>query len=531
MLVVPALAQTGNQSPVAVDDTYAIVKDIATVLTVLGNDTDPNGDTLSINSVSSPAHGSISLSAGTLTYTPTAGYIGADALTYVLSDGHGNTDTGAVNLFVAASIGIPVAQDDTISVSANIATPITVLANDSDPDGQALTITAVTTPSHGTAAITGGTGITYTPTAGYIGADAFAYTVSDGFGSTDTANVVVNVVATVVVNTSTVLTPLANDTDADGDVLTIASVTAPTNGTATITGDAKGVTYTPTAGYVGADAFSYMVIDGHGNSAVGTVTIAVVAQNSLIGTNDAVTTKVDNAKTIAVLENDHASNNANALTVTAVSAPAHGTAVITSDAKKITYTPVGGYIGADTFVYTVTEAGGTSATATVTITIAAKDDDDRHDKDDCKDGGWAALGFSNQGLCIAAANHGIKFGEFFPRGLFPIFGHHDGDDCWGDRNEGVGRDKDDDKQKSDNNQSNVNNKNDDDKQKADNQSNFNKKDDDDKRKSDNNSNVNKSDKDKSDHKDDKSNVDKNDKKSSWTQIRASFDSNHGKKGR
>ena len=551
LIVIPALAQTGNQPPVANDDSYAIVQNSATPLAVLANDTDPESDTLTIQSVTTPAHGLIALAAGTLTYTPTAGYLGSDTLIYTVSDGHGNTDTAIVTLTVAVTVGVPVAQDDTYNVPMNTATSLAVLSNDSDPDGQALTITTVSTPAHGTAAIVSGTSITYTPTAGYSGADTFSYTVSDGAGSTDIATVTINVTTTgnapvvqndtvnVVVGTSTVINVLANDSDPNGDVLTITSASTPGHGTATIggdaksityvptaaytgadtftytvsdghgnsasgtvaitvtgtptgnapvaqndtlnvlvststminvlandsdpngdaltitsvstpghctatiAGDAKSVTYVPTAGYLGADTFTYTVSDGHGNSASGTVAITVVAQNTLLAVNDTASVRVDTAKTISVLGNDVAANAANALTVSAVTTPGHGTATITGDAKQIIYTPTGGYTGTDSFGYTVAEANGGTATATVTVTIrpasTGDEDDDDHSKEDCKDGRWFHLGFGNQGLCIADANHGFLHNgrPLFPNGIFPngLFpngaignGHEDCDD-------------------------------------------------------------------------------------------------------
>jgi len=438
LIVIPAMAQTGNQPPVANDDTYAIVQNTATPLAVLTNDTDPESDTLTIQSVTTPTHGSVALVGGTLTYTPTAGYLGSDTLTYTVSDGHGNTDTGSVTLVVSATVGVPVAQDDTYTVPMNTATSLTVLGNDSDPNGDTLTITAVSAPAHGTAVIVTGTSITYTPTAGYSGADTFSYTVSDGAGSSDIATVTINVTTTgnapvvqndsinLLVGTSTVINVLANDSDPNGDTLTITSVTTPAHGAATIAGDAKSITYAPTAAYTGTDTFTYTVSDGHGNSASGTVAITVVAQNTLLAVNDTASTQVDTAKTISVLGNDVASNVANTLTVSAVTTPGHGTATITGDAKQIVYTPTGGYTGTDTFAYTVAEANGGTATAMVTVTITPAstgddEDDDDHGKEDCKDGRWFHLGFRNQGLCIADANHGSSHGT-------PGAGHHDSDD-------------------------------------------------------------------------------------------------------
>src|SRR5262249_5314825 len=88
----------------------------------------------------------------------------------------------------------PTAQDDTSSVLENSAgSVIGVLGNDSDPDGDTLSITAVTQPAHGQAAISGGV-VTYTPAANFVGSDSFTYTIGDGLGGGATATVSVNVV-------------------------------------------------------------------------------------------------------------------------------------------------------------------------------------------------------------------------------------------------------------------------------------------------------------------------------------------------
>lgn len=86
----------------------------------------------------------------------------------------------------------PVANDDTASTPANTAVTISVLGNDSDPDGDGLTVTSVGTPTNGTAT-TNGTTVTYTPKTDYSGTDTFTYTISDGKGGTDSANITVTV--------------------------------------------------------------------------------------------------------------------------------------------------------------------------------------------------------------------------------------------------------------------------------------------------------------------------------------------------
>ena len=92
-----------NDPPVAHDDVVGTDEDTPVVVDVLGNDTDVDGDTLSVDLVTDPAHGSVVVSQnGTVTYTPTADFYGTDVFSYVISDGNGGTDTGQVTVVVEA---------------------------------------------------------------------------------------------------------------------------------------------------------------------------------------------------------------------------------------------------------------------------------------------------------------------------------------------------------------------------------------------------------------------------------------------
>jgi hypothetical protein len=188
---------TPNGAPHAVDDSGVLAEDGSITLSVLSNDSDPDGDVLTIVATTQPAHGSAAPNGTTVTYTPAANYHGSDAFTYVVSDGL-STASASVALVVNPVNDAPVAQNDSAATTAGTPAAVQVLANDSDPDGDGLTITSTTQPANGSVSFTGGTA-SYTPNGGFVGTDSFAYTIGDGAGGTDTASVTVTVENEVVV--------------------------------------------------------------------------------------------------------------------------------------------------------------------------------------------------------------------------------------------------------------------------------------------------------------------------------------------
>ncbi|SEU22298.1 Ig-like domain-containing protein [Stigmatella erecta] len=374
-----------NTPPVANDDTLTVVRGSgATVVPVLANDTDADpGTVLTVTAVTQPPNGTVTLVGGVVSYTPAPGFTGTDTFTYTISDGNGGTDTATVTVTVnPPANNPPVANDDSLSVGANSGgTVVNVLANDTDPEGSPLTVTAVTQPPNGTVTLVGGV-VTYTPNPGFSGTDTFTYTVSDGNGGTDTATVTVtvappgNVPPTAVDDSisvpgssgGTVVPVLANDTDPDtGNTLTVTAVTQPPNGTVTLVGGV--VTYTPNPGFVGTDTFTYTISDGQGGTDTATVTVTV-GNNPPVANDDAVTVGAGSTGTVVdVLGNDTtAPDTGETLTVTAVTQPANGTVTLVNGV--VTYTPNPGFTGTDTFTYTVTDSHGGTDTATVTVTVA-----------------------------------------------------------------------------------------------------------------------------------------------------------------
>ena len=175
-----------NNPPVAMDDMSTTVQGQSVVINVLGNDEDADGENLTVSAVTQGSDGTVAIgvNAGSVTYTPNAGFSGTDDFTYTVTDGT-DTDSGTVTVTVMAppppANNAPVATDDEADTDEDMAVEIDVLANDTDADGDSLTVMDATAPGNGTAVVASdGSSITYTPDAGFSGEDQFMYTVSDG---------------------------------------------------------------------------------------------------------------------------------------------------------------------------------------------------------------------------------------------------------------------------------------------------------------------------------------------------------------
>ena len=159
---------------------------------LLANDSDVDGDTLSVLSVGNATQGTVSLNAsGNIICTPRANYSGPASFEYTISDGHGGTDVAKVAIFVSPVNDAPVASSDAFVTGRNAALSLstsTLLGNDVDVDGDILSVTSVSGASNGTVSLSGST-VTFTPTNNFSGVAGFNYTVSDGNGGTSTTNV------------------------------------------------------------------------------------------------------------------------------------------------------------------------------------------------------------------------------------------------------------------------------------------------------------------------------------------------------
>jgi hypothetical protein len=285
-----------SRPPVAQPDSAGVTPPAITTVDVLDNDTDPDGDTLVVESIlTPPTTGSAAIAQDSLIqYTPDATFDRADSLEYVVTDQRGGRDTTTAYFILNAP---PTARADSVTTGPGTTITIDVLANDSDPEGDPLTLASIDqAPDNGTATLVTSGGVRqvrYTPDAGFTGLDSLAYAVRDDFGGRSTAFAFIQVSAppvaqddqvTTTFATSITIDVLANDADPEGDPLTITRIDdAPDNGTAQIVSPTEGqrIEYTPGQGFQGTDTFTYAVTDGFGNEDVATVTITVIASASV----------------------------------------------------------------------------------------------------------------------------------------------------------------------------------------------------------------------------------------------------------
>src|SRR4029079_7791514 len=195
-------------------------------------------------------------------YAATTGYTGTDTFKYQANDGMANSNVATVTLHVGnPEIGDntpPESADDEFAVDAGSTLTVNapgVLMNDTDVDSDVLTAMLVSGPSHGMLTLNADVSLAYTPDAGFVGTDVFAYAADDGKESGNVATVSIfvgnpdlnhNPVAKddgYVVDAETLLSVpsaegvLANDTDDDGDPLTAVLVAGAGHGTLTLNAD------------------------------------------------------------------------------------------------------------------------------------------------------------------------------------------------------------------------------------------------------------------------------------------------------
>jgi DNA/RNA endonuclease G (NUC1) len=273
-----------NDNPAAVDDAASTDEDTPVTVDVVANDTDVDGDSRTLQSVGTAANGTVTIVAGQAQYSPDADFHGTDSFTYLVSDGHGGTATGTVNVTVAPVNDAPTANAQSVSANAN--TPKAIILTGSDQETAAANLSFVVTvnPTHGS--LTGsGASRTYTPAANYSGPDSFKFTVTDtGDGSTApltsgeatvsiTVNDTVNPIVTAPANVNLGTGASATSCSLFISDATLGMATASDN-SGTVSIQRTGV---PAANIfpVGTTIITYTATEGSGNTAQATQTVIV----------------------------------------------------------------------------------------------------------------------------------------------------------------------------------------------------------------------------------------------------------------
>ncbi|MFN9235720.1 MAG: tandem-95 repeat protein, partial [Planctomyces sp.] len=388
--------QPVNDPPAAVADQWQITENGSLNVGptgVLANDSDVEGDPLTAILLTGPQHGTFSLNAdGSFAWLPPTGWYGTDSFSYVASDGVDVSAAAVVSLTVNHLNQLPVAADDQFSLPEDTILTVGlpgVLVNDSDPDGDPLTVQLLTATSHGSLVLNTDGSFIYTPAANFFGSDSFTYLLSDGFGNSLPATVRLTVTG---INDAPLATAdrfssnedqvlnavpgvLQNDPDPDGDILTASLVTDVLHGTLLLNSDGT-FRYTPNLNYFGEDSFTYAVSDGIAAAVTATVTLTILPVNDApVVQPDSYTLAEDSSLSIllpGVLGND-ADPEGSPLTAVRQTLPARGTLDFNANGA-FSYTPAANFFGTDSFTYAASDGLLQSAATTVTFTVTPVND-------------------------------------------------------------------------------------------------------------------------------------------------------------
>ncbi len=337
-----------NNAPVANNDSATTNQNSAvTINNVLSNDTDADGNTLSVTGNSNPSNGSVTRNGNSFTYTPNNGYTGSDAFNYTISDGNGGTATGTVNITVNSTTGGGTSQTFTSS------TPVTIPVG-----GSTATVTSNLVVA-GMSGTMSDVNVTVNISHSYNDDLAVFLVAPDGTrvelfsgvgGGSDNF-------------TNTVLDDQAGTAITSGSA-PFTGTFSPEGSLATLNGKAPNGTWKLeiTDNYLSADggtlnSWSLAITTGSGGS----------SNAAPVANNDTATTNQDTAVVISnVLANDSDADG-DTLSVTGNGNASNGTVV--RNGNSFTYTPNAGYTGSDSFTYTISDGNGGTSTATVNVTV------------------------------------------------------------------------------------------------------------------------------------------------------------------
>ena len=387
---------------------------------VASDDLDPDGDELSLDSatIRDGMPGRAVISGLGVTFHPDTGYNRLNngqsskvVIDYVVSDPHGGASTGTYNVTVNGINDAPSVVDDTASTPAESAVTVDVLANDSDPEEGALSLTSasITNGASGTVS-TGGGQVTYDPAGSYndlaqgdSATVVISYGVSDGDGGS--ANGALTVTVTGGANSNPVaeddstetteasavaVNVLSNDSDPDGDTVSLTGATISNGATGLVSTDGSDVTYDPNGTYDSLNSgdsatvvITYDIADGNGGTGNGTLTVTVNGTgNAATAVDDVAETDEDTALPVDVLANDSDRDGGSGLILTAASITNGAAGSVSTEGGQVTYDPEGAYNGLSVgdnetvvIAYGIEDDQGGSDEGTLTVTVKGANDD------------------------------------------------------------------------------------------------------------------------------------------------------------
>ncbi|MCS0438282.1 tandem-95 repeat protein [Vibrio diabolicus] len=372
-----------NDAPIATNDAIQTDEDSQVVIDVLANDSDIEGDDLSITSASvSENQGIVEIVDGKLVFTPAENFNGNATISYTISDGE-LEDEAQVSVTVNSVNDAPIALNDATITEEDTSVTIDVLPNDTDIDGDTLSIESASVPSdQGQVEIIDGK-LVFTPTENFNGDAEITYTVTDG-ALTDQATVTVTVNAvndTPVVESSIADQTLAEDftpytidlntafsdvDNVDGEL----SFSVSGNSNVNVSIENGIATISPTADWNGSETLTFTATDLSGESVSQTVNFTVAPVADIVA--DSATVVEDTATIIKVLDNDTFEGDDKVVSLDTNNGPANGTVSVNPDGS-VTYTPSDNYHGTDSFTYIVT-SGGVSESTTVSVDVTPVND-------------------------------------------------------------------------------------------------------------------------------------------------------------
>lgn len=422
----PQIITKVNRPPVANNDAYTTKQDTSITLTPLANDSDPDKDKIRLHKLNNVvvlgkaqtikvSNGEIRISTtGALTFVPSKGFVGKTQIAYEIADPSQLTAKAMIDITVSALPPVnrpPVAQADRYSTQHNTSVELRPLDNDRDPDGDSIRLTKINqqvligkaqslTLPDATLNITANGQLNFIPNQGFSGSVVLPYEISDSKGLTATSTITVNVANQVVNNRppvavddrytvehdqSVVLSPLSNDSDPDGDQITLFTLNGqPLSGDITLAHgriETQTLRFTPNKGFSGDVRVGYEIKDSKGLTANAFITIAVKAKSNQppVAVDDAYSTKINTAVTLTPLANDRDPENqplklmqidGQAIDLTNPQTIAVTNGEVRVSANALEFMPSKDYEGKAMFSYQIEDDKGLTASAKVVVNVS-----------------------------------------------------------------------------------------------------------------------------------------------------------------